>query len=103
MILPGFSGGRRSGPGCPTESRRSSSRRHEGPAAMTGRNPRDRFDGDPIVSRIYETLDDDTAWTDVLAALTERIGGENAIALALPKQQGPIPLDWMHRVDPALL
>lgn len=69
---------------------------------MTRRGLRDRYDGDPLVPRIYETLDDDTAWIDVLAALTERVGGESGIVLALPTRKAPIPLGWLHRVDPAL-
>jgi DNA-binding CsgD family transcriptional regulator/PAS domain-containing protein len=70
---------------------------------VTGRGLRDRYDGDAIVQRIYDTVDDDIAWTDVLAVLTERIGGENGLILGIPTQQAQIPFGSLHRLDSELL
>ena len=59
-------------------------------------------DLDRLIERIYDTVDDLTAWDDVVSQICTRISGTNGVMAAFPKLQGPVPVAAHYRLDPAL-
>jgi DNA-binding CsgD family transcriptional regulator len=53
-----------------------------------------------LVERIYDTVEDDDAWSEVVAEIVELIGGENGIVSGVPKTGSKIPFAKLHRLDP---
>ena len=61
------------------------------------------MDSDRLIARIYDAVENIDALQDVLAALSARSGGENAILATVLKKPGRRPFASLFRLDPAAL